>query len=58
MTEMDDPYGLVLRAGEEPDVVHVAQWLWNHQTTDGRAPIRAAQEFGYELRLSRSRKAD
>ena len=38
---------------DDPDLNHVAPWLWNAATTDGRPLSAAGREVGYELRLSR-----
>lgn len=41
-----------IRSSDEVALHHVAPWLWNASTTDGRARTDAGREVGYELRLS------
>jgi hypothetical protein len=50
----------LLLDGPEADgtrITHVLPWLWRAATTDGRPLTKSGVETGYEIRLSRSSKA-
>lgn len=45
-----------LRESDDEPLRHVAPWLWNVASTDGKPMADAGRDVGYELRLSWGRK--
>jgi hypothetical protein len=54
--EVRDHLASGLRVDGE-QLTHVRPWIWSAATTDGQPLTRAGERTGYELRLSRYRKA-